>query len=275
MYKTYNKKIECNDQIKKKPASKYYIMLFGIIIFIALWFISGFIVLSNPNLSDFKGFLPIPAFKTFFKIIIKPYFWLSVIHSLSRIFIGLIIAVILGIPFGLLIGFYENLRNLTNIPMQFLRMISPLAWMPIALIVFPNFENAIYFLIAISTVWPIIINTSHGVINVNPNQIKMARNQGLNDRQLFFHVIFPASIPFMLTGLRTAVGVAWIVLVPAEFLGVSSGLGYLINDARDSIEYDKLMAVIIAIGLLGFAIDGCFQGLLAKFDYRKKIRETP
>jgi NitT/TauT family transport system permease protein len=89
----------------------------------------------------------------------------------------------------------------------------------------------------------------------------MALNQGANNIQLIQTIVLPYSIPHMITSIRLALGIAWIVLVPAEFLGVSSGLGYLINDARDTMEYDKLMAIIIAIGILGFILDRIFQKL--------------
>lgn len=95
----------------------------------------------------------------------------------------------------------------------------------------------------------------------------MALNQGASDTQLIRTIIIPSSLPHMLTSLRLALGVAWIVLVPAEFLGVSSGLGYLINDARDTMEYDKLMAMIIAIGILGFLLDRFFQKLQHKINW--------
>ena len=98
----------------------------------------------------------------------------------------------------------------------------------------------------------------------------MARNQGTNEKNLLLKVIFPASLPSILSGLRLALGVAWIVLVPAELLGISSGLGYLINDARNSLEYDKLMAVIIAIGIIGFLLDLLFQIVTSKFNWQKK-----
>jgi NitT/TauT family transport system permease protein len=94
----------------------------------------------------------------------------------------------------------------------------------------------------------------------------MALNQGASDTQLIRTIVIPSSLPRMLTSLRLALGVAWIVLVPAEFLGVSSGLGYLINDARDTMEYDKLMAMIIAIGILGFLLDRFFQKLQHKMN---------
>jgi NitT/TauT family transport system permease protein len=140
-------------------------------------------------------------------------------------------------------------------------MISPLSWMPIALLLFASFESAVYFLIVMATVCPIILNTTIGVRNINPQWIKMAINQGAGSFQLIKTIVIPSSVPHMLTSLRLALGVAWIVLVPAEFLGVSSGLGYLINDARDTMEYDKLMAMIIAIGILGFCLDRLFQRL--------------
>jgi NitT/TauT family transport system permease protein len=194
---------------------------------------------------------------------------MSVLTSIVRIVIGLLIASMIGIPFGIMIGFYKNLRNITNAPIQFIRMISPLSWMPIALILLPGFEYAIYFLITISSIWPIILSTSQGVTSVDKEWIRMALNQGAKEYQLLFKVIFRASIPYILSGLRLAVGVAWIILVPAEFLGVSSGLGYLINDARDTLRYDNLMAIVIAIGVIGFLIDAVFQILLKIFDWRK------
>jgi NitT/TauT family transport system permease protein len=124
-----------------------------------------------------------------------------------------------------------------------------------------------HFLIAMATVWPIVLNTVVGVSRVNQQWINMARDQGGKDHHLIFHIIVPASVPYVFTSLRLAIGVAWIVLVPAEFLGVSSGLGYLINDARDTMEYDRLMAVVIAIGILGFILDGAIQLALRRLKW--------
>jgi NitT/TauT family transport system permease protein len=146
-------------------------------------------------------------------------------------------------------------------------MISPLAWMPIALLIFASFESAIHFLVTVATVWPIILNTVAGVSRVNSQWINMARDQGAKDHHLMLHIVIPASVPYILTSLRLALGVAWIVLVPAEFLGVSSGLGYLINDARDTMEYDRLMAVVVAIGILGFLLDGAIQLTLRRLKW--------
>ncbi|MBF0301831.1 MAG: ABC transporter permease [Desulfamplus sp.] len=257
----------------------------GILLLLLLWFISGWIFLILPALlsgqvsllnqfnetsqvnviGQFNNFFPIPTFKALYKLTLEQRFWISVGASLRRVFIGISIASVIGIPIGLITGFYPVLRNIAYAPIQFLRMISPLAWMPVALIVFTGFESSICFLIIMATVWPIMLNTASGAANVNPNWIKMAMNQGANHLQIFSTIIIPASLPDIMASIRLALGVAWIVLVPAEFLGVASGLGYLINDARDTMSYNNLMAIIVAIGIIGFTLDKIFQTIQSRF----------
>ena len=235
--------------------------LSGVLLFIVLWSVVGYVVFKRPGYEHFSGFLPIPTAKALAELIFAADFWASVAASLRRVLIGITLAFIIGLPFGLLNGFYKIMKQITHTPIQFIRMISPLSWMPIALLVFKSFENAIYFLITMATVWPIILNTMHGVSRVDPHWMSMARNQGANDYQLLLLVIVPASLPYILTSLRLALGVSWIVLVPAEFLGVTSGLGYIINDARDTMEYDRLMAIVIAIGMVGFVLDAAIRSM--------------
>ncbi len=235
--------------------------LLGLVIFAGLWAaVTGFLF-TRPELSQFKGFLPGPTLAALADAFQSSRFWISVFASLRRIVLGIALAAVIGLPLSVLIGFFPRLRKLSYSPIQFVRMISPLSWMPIALLLFASFESAVYFLIVMATICPIILNTAIGVMDINPQWIKMALNQGANSVQLIRTIVIPYSIPHMMTSLRLALGVAWIVLVPAEFLGVSSGLGYLINDARDTMEYDKLMAMIIAIGILGFLLDRAFQKL--------------
>jgi NitT/TauT family transport system permease protein len=241
--------------------------LFGLLIFTFFWIAVSSFIFTRPEYSHFKGFLPGPTFKALYAAVQESRFWVSVFASLRRIIFGIFIAGVIGIPTGILIGFYPRLRSLSYSPIQFVRMISPLSWMPIALLLFASFESAVYFLIVMATICPIILNTTIGVLNVNPQWIKMALNQGANNFQLIKTIIIPSSLPYMLTSLRMALCVAWIVLVPAEFLGVSSGLGYLINDARDTMEYDRLMAMIIAIGILGFILDRICQKLQNAFSW--------
>ncbi len=241
--------------------------LLGIGLFILLWVAVGYALFARPGYEQFSGFLPVPTLEAFWGLLFESRFWMSVWASIRRVMIGITIAFIIGLPFGLLIGFYQKLQLLTYTPVQFLRMISPLSWMPVALLVFHSFESAIYFLITMATVWPIILNTAHGVSQVNPHWVNMARNQGAQDYQLLTRIVVPASIPYILTSLRLALGVAWIVLVPAEFLGISSGLGYIINDARDTMEYDRLGAIIIAIGFVGFVLDGSIELIQRMFSW--------
>lgn len=235
--------------------------IIGLFLFAAIWAAVSLLLFTRPQFSHFHGFLPGPTFKALFAALEDSRFWISVFASLRRIVVGITLAAIFGFPIGILVGFYPKVRGLSYSAIQFVRMISPLSWMPIALLLFASFESAVYFLIVMATICPIILNTTIGVFNINPQWIRMALNQGANNYQLIRTIVIPSSVPHMLTSLRLALGVAWIVLVPAEFLGVSSGLGYLINDARDTMEYDKLMAMIIAIGILGFSLDRFFQKL--------------
>ncbi|SCY76380.1 NitT/TauT family transport system permease protein [Desulfoluna spongiiphila] len=244
---------------EKMMNSGLFMGLAGFLFFVGIWAAGGYLLFSRTDLAQFQGFLPLPTLKGLVRLGGSAHFWASAGASLSRVCLGILIAFLVGFPVGLLLGFYRTVRVLTYPPMQFLRMVSPLSWMPIALLIFSSFETAICFIITMATIWPIILNTSLGVVRVNPGWIMMARNQGATDRQLLTRIIIPASIPYILTSLRLALGVAWIVLVPAEFLGVSSGLGYIINDARDTMEYDLLMATVLAIGLLGFCLDGAIQ----------------
>lgn len=252
---------------RRPTAVKLGYWLLGIVCFMGLWALIGWIVLNRPNYQQFSGFMPIPTLKALYGLLAEYTFWNSALSSVRRVVFGIMQAFIVGLPVGLLIGFYGKLRTITYPPVQFLRMISPLSWMPIALILFASFESAIYFLITMATIWPIILNTSLGVSRVNPKWIQMARNQGAKNYHLLRYIVLPASIPYVLSSLRLALGVAWIVLVPAEFLGVSSGLGYIINDARDTMEYDRLMAIVIAIGIIGFFLDGILQLLQKRLNW--------
>lgn len=248
-------------------SKRIYYGTFGMVVCMMLWAAVGYGLFSMPGYEQFSGFLPFPTLQSLYGLALDGDFWFSVFTSLRRVGIGILIAFFIGLPFGLMIGFYSKLRMITHTPIQFLRMVSPLSWMPIALLVFRSFETAIYFLIAMATVWPIIINTAQGVTRVDPQWINMGKNEGANDYHLFVKIIIPSSVPYIIASLRLALGVGWIVLVPAEFLGVSSGLGYLINDARDTMAYDRLGAIVIAIGIIGFLLDGMIEILQKKLQW--------
>jgi NitT/TauT family transport system permease protein len=196
--------------------------------------------------------------------------WSITAPSLQRVGAGLLWATGLGVPLGILIGRSTIARTITNVPFQFLRMISPLSWMPIAILTFSTWEGAIVFLIAAAAIWPILFSTAAGVRRIDPAWFKVARNLGAKPIHLLISVIMPAVSQDILTGIRLALGVAWIVLVPAEYLGVKSGLGYAINDARDTLEYDRLAATVLIVGLIGFALDALLQSLIRRLSWLRQ-----
>jgi NitT/TauT family transport system permease protein len=171
---------------------------------------------------------------------------------------------------GVAVGLYASLREVTHVPFQFLRMISPLAWMPVAVLAFPTWDGAIVFLIAVAAIWPVLFSTAQGVRRIDPLWFKVARNLGADGAQMLRRIILPAIGQDIFAGIRLAVGVAWIVLVPAEYLGVTSGLGYAINDARDTFEYDTLAAIVVVIGVIGFFLDGVCVSLIKRFSWMQQ-----
>ena len=135
---------------------------------------------------------------------------------------------------------------------------------------FPTWDSAIIFLVAVAAIWPVLFSTAHGVRRIDPAWFKVARNLGARPWHMLFVIICPAIAQDTLTGIRLALGVAWIVLVPAEFLGVTSGLGYAINDARDTLEYDRLAATVVIIGIIGFTLDLICQQLIAHLSWLRE-----
>ncbi|OBC17425.1 ABC transporter permease [Mycobacterium sp. 852013-50091_SCH5140682] len=175
--------------------------------------------------------------------------------SLWRLLIGLCVAALIGIPAGLLIGTSTFVERASRPVVQFLRMISPLSWTPIAVALFGIGSQPVIFLIAAAAVWPILMNTVAGVHAIEPGYLDVARSFHASRTETLLAVVLPAVRGHIQTGLRVALGVAWVVLVPAEMLGVRSGLGYEVLNARDQLAYDQVVAVIVVIGLLGFALD--------------------
>lgn len=183
--------------------------------------------------------------------------------SLWRLLIGLLVAAVIGIPVGLLIGLNTTAERASLPVVQFLRMISPLSWAPIAVAVFGIGSQPVIFLIAAAAVWPIVLNTTAGVHAIEPGHLDVARSFHATKLELLTVVVLPAILGHVRTGLRLALGIAWIVLVPAEMLGVRSGLGYQVLNARDQLAYDQVVAVIMVIGVLGYLLDWVARWLLS------------
>lgn len=182
--------------------------------------------------------------------------------SLWRLLCGLALAVVIGVPLGLLIGFSQPFKWASTPPVQFLRMVSPLSWAPVAVALFGVGHAPVIFLVAAAAVWPITMNTAAGVAALDPLHMRVARTLGATAPEQIRTVVLPSIRPYVMTGVRLALGIAWVVIVPAEMLGVSSGLGYEILNARDRLAYDEMLVVIIVIGLIGIALDALAQWLL-------------
>jgi NitT/TauT family transport system permease protein len=175
--------------------------------------------------------------------------------SLRRVGLGLLLALGIGVPIGLLVGSVRFFDHLTSSTFQLLRMISPLSWMPIAVMVLGVGEAPVVFLIAFAAIWPIILNVSAGIRAIDSSWIALADSLGSKTFEKLLYVKLPAIASHLLTGIRVAIGIIWVVLVPAEMLGVNAGLGYFILDTRDRMAYGELMATIVLIGLIGFVLD--------------------
>lgn len=195
----------------------------------------------------------------------------QVIASTQRLLVGLLIASLAGVPIGIAIGISKPLESASSVLMQFLRMISPLSWTPIALILFGIGDAPVYFLVGIGSVWPIVISTAAGVKSVDPRWKLLAKSLGATPIETLITIILPAIQTHVLTGIRVALGIGWVVLVPAEMLGVDNGLGYSILDARDRLEYGEVTAVILVIGFIGFVMDFASRNLLSKVNNESPV----
>lgn len=241
--------------------------LFGIIILMLFWHI---LVLIGSSVNDnyvYTQITPILALEELWGLLFEAKFYENIFASFYRIFYALFLALLIGIPIGLIYSSNEKIKMTFYLPFQILRMISPLSWMPIAVLVYDSWDGAIIFLIVMAAVWPIIFNLTQGMAKIDVGWIYVAKSFKANLFDQLRYAIIPAVAQDLITGFRLALGVSWIIIVPAEYLGVTSGLGYAINDARDTLDYSKLVALILGIGLIGFAIDSLLQSLNNKFKW--------
>lgn len=231
----------------------------GLAVLLGLWWL-GTDVLASQG-SFLRRFAPGTAFASLTELLNSSDLPLHVYVSLKRVLVGLAFALVIGVPVGLAVGSLGWLEAATTPAFQFLRMISPLSWMPIAVMVFGVGDSPVYFLLAFAALWPILLATAAGVQQLDKRWLQLARSVAATRRETLLHVVIPGIIGHILTGLRLAIGILWIVLVPCEMLGVSAGLGYFILDTRDRLAYPELMATVLLIGLLGLALDAGARAL--------------
>ena len=186
--------------------------------------------------------------------------WEHIGASLFRVGAGFGIAVLFAIPLGLWMGWVHGAFVTLNPLFQILRPISPIAWIPIAILWFGVGNASPIYLIFIASVFPMIVQTTAGVHTIEKRYLRAAENFGVPRGKLFLQVVFPATLPQIIVGMRIGLGVAWLVVVAAEMIALRSGLGYLIIDSRNAgNRYDLVVAGMIIIGLIGLVLDGIMR----------------
>jgi NitT/TauT family transport system permease protein len=199
-----------------------------------------------------------------------------VVASLFRVTWGFVLAAITAIPLGLAIGWHRRAEMAFNPIIQILRPISPLAWIPIAILWFGVGDLAAIFLIFLACFLPLLLTAMNAARNTPAVYVNAGRNFGLSSFGLIFRVLYPAAIPQLLIGLRITLGVAWLVVVAAEMIAVSSGLGFLIVDARNAgNRYDLVVAGMVLIGVIGLLLDLGIRSLERVKSFRWAYSEEP
>jgi NitT/TauT family transport system permease protein len=188
--------------------------------------------------------------------------WRHIGASLMRVATGFGLAVCVAVPLGLWMGWVRRAYQTLNPLFQILRPISPIAWIPIAILWFGVGNASPIYLIFISSVFPMIVQTVVGVHTIEKRYLRAAENFGVSHRTLFLRVVIPAVLPQILVGMRIGLGVAWLVVVAAEMIALHSGLGYMIMDSRNAgNRYDLVVAGMVIIGLIGLSLDGFMRML--------------
>jgi nitrate/nitrite transport system permease protein len=192
----------------------------------------------------------------------------NVLRSLSRVGMGFGLAALIGIPFGFLIGRFTFLSRMSSPIISLLRPVSPLAWLPIGLYVFKEAQPAAVWVIFISSIWPMIINTAVGVTRVPQDYLNVARVLRLSEWKVFTKILFPAVLPYMLTGVRLSIGVAWLVIVAAEMLTGGVGLGFWVWDEWNNLNVEHIIIAIFVVGIVGLVLEQMLVLVAKRFEYQ-------
>ena len=184
----------------------------------------------------------------------------NILASLKRVAIGFGLAALIGIPAGFLIGRFSFINNMFNPIISLLRPVSPLAWLPIGLLLFQRAEPASSWTIFICSIWPMILNTAEGVMRIPQDYLNVARVLKLSEFTVMRKILFPAVLPYILTGVRLSIGIAWLVIVAAEMLTGGVGIGFWIWNEWNNLNVENIIIAILLIGAVGMLLE---QGLMA------------
>ena len=243
-------------------------MAFGIAACIGAWAI----------VSKFNSSIPAPGivWDAAVKIFADPFYrkgpndqgigW-NVLMSLQRVGIGFGLAALVGIPLGFMVGRFRFLSDMAAPVIAILKPVSPLAWLPIGLLVFKAANPAAIYVIFVCSLWPMIVNTAVGVRQIPQDYLNVARVLNLSEWKVFTKILFPAVLPYMITGVRLSVGVAWLVIVAAEMLTGGVGIGFWVWDEWNNLKVEHIIIAIITIGVVGLVLEWVMVVLAKRFSY--------
>ena len=191
----------------------------------------------------------------------------NILASLQRVGVGFGLAALIGIPAGFMIGRFTFLNDMANPVISLLRPVSPLAWLPIGLLVFKAANPAAIWTIFICSLWPMIMNTAAGVRQIPQDYLNVAKVLNLSEWKIFTKILFPAVLPFVLTGVRLSIGVAWLVIVAAEMLTGGVGIGFWVWDEWNNLNVQHIIIAIFTVGIVGLLLEWGMVALARRFDY--------
>ena len=243
-------------------------MVLGIAACVAVWEIVSKFNASIPN--------PVVVWKVAVVIFSDPFYskgpndqgigW-NVLMSLQRVGIGFGAAALVGIPLGFVVGRFKFVSDMAAPIIAILKPVSPLAWLPIGLLVFKSANPAAIYVIFVCSLWPMIVNTAVGVRQIPQDYLNVARVLNLSEWKVFTKILFPAVLPYMITGVRLSVGVAWLVIVAAEMLTGGVGIGFWVWDEWNNLKVEHIIIAIFTIGIVGLLLEYVMVMLAKRFSY--------
>jgi nitrate/nitrite transport system permease protein len=247
---------------------RVFAMFLGVALFLGIW---SLLASFSPNLPG-----PLKTWYSALQVFADPFYrkgpndqgigW-NVLMSLGRVGIGFGAAALVGIPLGFIIGRFRFLSDMAAPVISMLRPVSPLAWLPIGLMVFKAANPAAIYVIFISSIWPMIINTAVGVRQVPQDYLNVARVLNLSEWKVLTKILFPAALPFMMTGVRLAMGVAWLVIVAAEMLTGGVGIGFWVWDEWNNLNVEHIIIAIFVVGFVGLLLEQALLLIARRFNY--------
>ena len=242
--------------------------LLGVALLVLVWEIIAFKNTAFPS--------PMVTLEEAIKVFSDPFYqkgpndqgigW-NIYASLKRVAVGFGLAAAVGIPLGFLIGRFKFLSGMFNPIISLLKPVSPLAWLPIGLLVFKSANPAAIWSIFICSIWPMIINTAIGVQRVPQDYMNVARVLNLSEWKIVTRILFPSVLPYMLTGVRLAIGTAWLVIVAAEMLTGGVGIGFWVWDEWNNLNVPHIIIAIVVIGMVGLILEQILVSLAKAFTY--------